>query len=141
MIERSPGGDPEATTASTSGSAKSPAEEAALAARLDRLGAKLEAHRAAEAAANARGQPSGFARATKIASEFVAGVIVGGGIGWAFDRAIGTAPWGMILFVLLGFAAGVLNVLRAEGKVADAGARLREEAGRNSGSQSDRADR
>lgn len=133
MIERSPGGDPEATATPSAGSGMPPAEEAALAARLDRLGAKLEAHREAEAAANARGQASGFARATKIASEFVAGVVVGGGIGWGFDRAFGTVPWGMIVFVLLGFAAGVLNVLRAEGRVAEAGSHLREEAGRNSG--------
>lgn len=138
MIERSPGGDPEAKTAAPA-SARSPAEEAALAARLERLGESLEARRTTEEAAKSRGKSSGFAQATKIASEFVAGVIVGGGLGWAFDRAFGTAPWGMIVFVLLGFAAGVLNVLRAEGVVADAGARLRE-AGRNSGSSSDRSD-
>lgn len=139
MIDRSTGRDPETATTGSS-SATPPAEEAALSSRLDRLGAKLEAHKAAEEAAKSRGQPSGFARATKIASEFVAGVIVGGGIGWGFDRAFGTAPWGMILFVLLGFAAGVLNVLRAEGVVADAGARLRDEVGGNSGGSSGRSD-
>ncbi len=139
MIERSPGGEPEAKVAKPSAAATSPAEEAALAARLERLGESLEARRTAEEAEKSRGRSSGFGRATKIASEFVAGVIVGGGIGWAIDRGLGTAPWGMILFVLLGFAAGVLNVLRAEGVVADAGVRLRE-AGGNSGTPSDRSE-
>lgn len=139
MIERSPGRDPEDGGANVSAGRKPSTEEAALAARLERLGGSLEVHRAAEEAANAKARPSGFAQATKVASEFVAGVIVGGGVGWGIDRALGTAPWALIVFVLLGFAAGVLNVLRSEGVVADAGARLRE-AGKNSGSRSDHTD-
>ena len=104
------------------------ADEALLTRRLERLGESLEAHRAAEEAANRKGKPSGFAQATKVASEFVAGVIVGAGIGWAIDKAAGTTPWALIVFLLLGFGAGVLNVLRVEGVVAEAGARLREAA-------------
>lgn len=135
MIDGSKGRDP------ADGAVRRPAasaEEAALAARLDRLGETLGAKRAAEEAAKAKAKSSGFAQATKIASEFVAGVIVGGGLGWAIDRALGTAPFGLIILLLLGFAAGVLNVLRAEGVVADAGARLRETG--NSGSRSGSAD-
>ena len=101
-------------------------EEEHLRHRLERLGDSLEAHRTAEEAAKAKGRPSGFAQATKVASEFVAGVIVGGGIGWGIDKAAGTSPWALIVFLLLGFGAGVLNVLRVEGVVAEAGARLRE---------------
>ena len=112
-------------------------DEALLARRLERLGESLEARRAAEEAAKPRGRPSGFAQATKIASEFVAGVIVGGGLGWGIDKAAGTSPWALIVFVLLGFAAGVLNVLRVEGVVAEAGARLRE-APRDETSRPDR---
>ena len=44
---------------------------------------------------------------------------MGAGLGYLLDRIAGTAPWGMIVFLLLGFAAGVLNVMRATGKVAD----------------------
>ena len=69
------------------------------------------------------GSNSGYARAVKIASEFVAGVVVGGGVGWGIDRLAGTAPWALIVFLLLGFAAGVLNVLRSEGLVAEAALR------------------
>ena len=124
MIDRSTGSDPNGTERPRGGRGDGP-DEAALSHRLERLGASLEAHRSAEEVANSRTRSSGFAQATKIASEFVAGVIVGGGLGWGIDKALGTTPWGLILFVLLGFAAGVLNVLRAEGVVADAGARLR----------------
>lgn len=57
----------------------------------------------------------GLARALRLSSEFVAGILVGTGIGWFLDRLLGTSPWGMIVFLMLGFAAGVLNVLRAAG--------------------------
>ena len=140
MIERSTGSETSEPNASAApGVPKVGHDEAALSGRLERLGATLEARQAAEERAGRGKDVSGFAQATKIASEFVAGVIVGGGIGWAFDRALGTAPWGMIVFVLLGFAAGVLNVLRAEGVVADAGIRL-PSADRKFGPPSDRSD-
>jgi len=42
-------------------------------------------------------------------------VLVGAGLGWLLDRWLGTTPWGLIVFLLLGFAAGVLNVMRAAG--------------------------
>ena len=41
---------------------------------------------------------------------------MGGFIGWALDRLLGTAPWLLVLFVTLGFAAGLLNVIRAAQK-------------------------
>lgn len=50
-----------------------------------------------------------------MSSEFIAGIVVGAGIGWFLDRGFGTSPWGLIVFLMLGFAAGVLNVLRAAG--------------------------
>jgi len=39
--------------------------------------------------------------------------VVGALIGWALDHWGGISPWGLIVFVLLGFAAGVRNVMRA----------------------------
>ncbi|MFK4824225.1 AtpZ/AtpI family protein [Paenochrobactrum sp. BZR 588] len=59
------------------------------------------------------------AQAMKISSEFIAGILVGALIGWFIDRVAATSPWGLIIFLLLGFGAGVLNVLRASGKVAE----------------------
>jgi ATP synthase protein I len=44
--------------------------------------------------------------------------MVGAGLGWLIDRGLGISPWGLIVFLLLGFAAGVLNVMRSAGVVA-----------------------
>ncbi|KQZ93887.1 ATP F0F1 synthase subunit I [Mesorhizobium sp. Root157] len=63
----------------------------------------------------------GYGQAFKLSSEFIAGVAVGVGIGWMIDRLAGTSPWGLIVFLLLGFAAGVLNVLRSAGLIAGFG--------------------
>jgi ATP synthase protein I len=117
MVEGHSGDDPRGT--SRGGAAGGP-DEAALADRLQRLGASLEARTAAAEPKDSRGRTPGFAKAVKVASEFVAGIAVGVGIGWLIDRVAGTAPWGLIIFLFLGFAAGVLNVLRSEGMVADA---------------------
>ena len=61
--------------------------------------------------------PSAIARGFRLSTELVAGVLVGAGIGWLIDRWLGISPWGLIVFLLLGFAAGVLNVMRAAGVV------------------------
>jgi ATP synthase protein I len=95
-------------------------EEAALTARSDHLGERLrhlrpdatsEQSQTEQPAADA----SAMARGFRLSSELVAGVLVGAAIGWALDRWLGISPWGMIVFLLLGFAAGVLNVMRAAG--------------------------
>jgi ATP synthase protein I len=91
--------------------------EAALSARLRRLGDELgrgrpnQSPRAEAPASQSTG--SGLARGLRLSTELVAGVLVGAGIGWALDRWLGISPWGLIVFLLLGFAAGVLNVVRA----------------------------
>lgn len=90
------------------------------------LGAALASRRPetqAEAEdAKSRGA-TGYGQAMKLSSEFIAGIVVGAGLGWIIDRVAGTSPWGLIIFLLLGFGAGVLNVLRSAGVVADAGLR------------------
>ena len=60
----------------------------------------------------------GYAQAMKLSSEFISAIVVGAILGYLFDRFVGTAPWGMIVLLLLGFCAGVLNVLRSAGAVA-----------------------
>ena len=67
------------------------------------------------------GSAAGYGQALKLSSEFIAGVVVGAGLGWIIDRQAGTSPWGLIVFLLLGFGAGVLNVLRSAGAVAEFG--------------------
>ncbi|MBO6718948.1 MAG: AtpZ/AtpI family protein [Rhizobiaceae bacterium] len=66
-----------------------------------------------------KGSSAGYAVALRLSSEFIAGILVGAGIGWIIDRLAGTSPWGLIVFFLLGFCAGVLNVLRSAGLVAE----------------------
>ena len=56
---------------------------------------------------------SGMAQGMRIASEFVSAILVGAAIGYAIDWVFGVAPFAMISFLLLGFVAGVLNVMRA----------------------------
>ena len=55
----------------------------------------------------------------RLSSELVAGVIVGALIGWGIDHLLSISPWGLIVFVLLGFIAGVVNVVRSAGVAAD----------------------
>ncbi|MCF4165136.1 AtpZ/AtpI family protein [Zavarzinia compransoris] len=64
--------------------------------------------------------------AMRLGVEFVSGFVVGGLIGWALDRWFGSRPWLMIVFFLLGAAAGMLNLIRAARRL-QAEAEAREE--------------
>lgn len=72
---------------------------------------------------------SGFGQALKLSSEFIAGIVVGAGLGWFIDTQAGTSPWGLIVFLFLGFGAGVLNVLRSAGLVAETGSQQSDKGG------------
>jgi ATP synthase protein I len=82
-----------------------------LAARIKRA----QGVRPAQAAADRvrQGEMTGIGRGFRLASEFVAAIVVGAALGWGVDRIFGISPWGLIVLLLLGFAAGVLNVIRA----------------------------
>jgi len=62
-----------------------------------------------------RRNSAGMALALRVASEFVSAILVGAAIGYGIDWLLGSSPWVMILFLLLGFAAGVMNVMRSAG--------------------------
>jgi len=76
-----------------------------------------EAERAAREVENARGTGAGMAAAFKLSTEFISGIVVGGVLGYLIDLWLGISPWGMIVLLLLGFAAGILNVLRSAGLI------------------------
>ncbi|NOZ32203.1 MAG: hypothetical protein GXP01_03825 [Alphaproteobacteria bacterium] len=60
-----------------------------------------------------RNEMSGVGRAYRLATEFIAAIIVGAFLGWGIDSLLGTMPFGLITLLLIGFAAGVVNVVRA----------------------------
>ena len=49
---------------------------------------------------------------SRVATELLAGLLIGGCIGWTLDKWFNTNPWLLILFFLLGGAAGILNLWR-----------------------------
>lgn len=83
--------------------------------RLDALGDRLKtAKRQPERddeAARRRGSAMGVA--FRLAADLIAGVLVGGFIGWQLDEWLGTRPILLLIFLILGAAAGVLNVVRS----------------------------
>ena len=102
-------------------------EEAALSARLGNLdqrlseirdSRKIESDQTGNEQDTARARASAMALGFRLSSELVAGVLAGAALGWGFDRLLSTSPWGLIVFLLLGFIAGVINVMRAAGVMA-----------------------
>ena len=55
---------------------------------------------------------SGAGFAFKISTELIAALIVGVGIGLIVDNYLGTKPFGLIIFFILGAFAGFLNIYR-----------------------------
>ncbi|MDR6954561.1 ATP synthase protein I [Ancylobacter sp. 3268] len=104
------------------GAGKPDPSDSELSGRLRGLGSALQrvqAERRAEGAApkaDPTSTASGMALAFRLGAEFVSGVLVGAGLGWGIDYLFGIAPWGMIVFLLLGFGASVVNMMRAAGE-------------------------
>jgi ATP synthase protein I len=106
------------------GSGDKSTDEAALSARLGSLDQRLSELRDGRAtgtdqpgvgSGDAAARASAMARGLRLSSELIAGVLVGAVLGWGFDRLLSTSPFGFIVFFLLGFAAGVVNVVRSAG--------------------------
>jgi ATP synthase protein I len=52
-------------------------------------------------------------------SQFVSAVVLGGGLGWAIDRWLGTKPFAMLILMVLMFIAAMANVWRSMSKAVD----------------------
>ena len=74
--------------------------------------ARIEADNIAGRSRRKADTRSGLAFAMRIGVEMVATLIVGGGIGLLLDRWLGTTPWLMLVFFILGAAAGLVNIYR-----------------------------
>src|ERR1700687_3681930 len=103
---------------------QSSSDEAALSARLGSLdhrlseiqdSRKIRTDQPGAESGDGAARASAMALGFRLSSELVAGVVVGAVIGWGFDRLLSTSPFGLIVFFLLGFAAGVVNVMRSAG--------------------------
>jgi ATP synthase protein I len=102
---------------------KSP-DEAALSARLGSLDRRLSEIRDSRKigtdqpggqSEDGAARASAMARGFRLSSELIAGVVAGAAIGWGVDHWLSTSPFGLIVFFLLGFVAGLVNLVRAAG--------------------------
>ena len=99
-------------------------DDEALKARLDSLSGALDARRRQDEAQKAQekasipGGETGKAMSLgfRVLSEFVAGVIAGGVIGWLLDKWFDTSPLFLLVFGAFGTAAGFMNVYRIAAK-------------------------
>ena len=75
--------------------------------------------------------------AWRMVTELVAGLGIGFGIGYGLDAVFGTRPWLMVLFIFLGFAAGVQTMLRTAKEVQEYGGGTPPNEGSNNGGNRD----
>ena len=86
--------------------------------RLNDLGKRLDELQTRQAASVKRAPPSQSGIAFRFTTELVAALVVGGGLGWGIDWLFGhfgfqTRPVFLIVFFILGAAAGIRNVMHA----------------------------
>ena len=87
--------------------------------RTDEIDARLKAARAASPKPSPNPGPSNVMSqrqtgvAYRILVDMIAGLLVGGFLGYWLDRWLGWAPYALIGCLILGFAAGVNNAWRA----------------------------
>ncbi len=84
--------------------------------RLDNLERRLGGIRTGRDAPEAEvpeGRGNAIGKRIRPSTGLNAGVEVGGFIGWALDAWLGTKPFLRVAFLVLGAAAGILNVVRA----------------------------
>ncbi len=102
-------------------------DDAKLGARLNSLSERLAARRVESVDKDRAGENPdrrAYGMALRLATDIVAAVLVGGAIGWFVDWWLGTSPWGLIVLLLLGFAAGMMNALRGAGMIKESPTRL-----------------
>lgn len=98
--------------------------------RMAQLETKLaEARKAQEPKPRADEHYSLANQAWRMVIELVAGLGIGFGIGYGLDQLFGTLPIFMVLFILLGLAAGVKTMLRTAQEIQNE--KLAEEADKN----------
>ncbi len=93
-------------------------DDAAMRARLKNLSSAIDSRKTSAAPETPPGAsaPDGMGSAmnvgARVVTELVSAVVVGAVIGWAIDRWLGSSPVALIVFLVLGTAAGFWNVYR-----------------------------
>lgn len=72
----------------------------------DELDRRIADAKAEQRSGVTNAQGAAESRGWAVGIEFVGTVLISTFIGWMIDRYFGTAPWAMIVLLLLGFAAG-----------------------------------
>lgn len=115
------------------------ADDSDAADRLRALEARLAEVRAGDSTASAVGEAHRQGQlAWRMVIELVAGLLIGCGMGYGIDWALGTTPWFMVIFTLLGFVAGIKTMLRSAAEVQDQAAQMPHEEGDADGERSER---
>jgi len=88
-------------------------------AKLDELGQRIRAARQEQAPKRSKSGDKFTAAnmAWRMTLELVVGGMVGAAMGWGLDELFGTLPLFLIVFILLGFAAGIRTVMRSAEEV------------------------
>ena len=84
-------------------------------AKLDELDRRIRAAREAQAPKRWKtgDKFTAAGMAWRMTLELVVGGMVGAAMGWGLDALFGTLPVFLIVFILLGFAAGIRTVMRS----------------------------
>lgn len=81
--------------------------------RLDTLGEKLDkASGTDQQDQHGQSRGSAFGIAMRMGTEFVVAVLIGGVMGWYLDKWLGSTPFMLFIFMMFGFAAGTMNIIR-----------------------------
>ena len=89
-------------------------DRAKLKDRLSKLDDRLDnaqSRRPREIPSQGRGKAMGYG--FRMATDIIAAVVVGTTIGWYLDQWLGTKPILLLIFIAIGLAAGVRNVIRS----------------------------
>ena len=77
-----------------------------------RLHNARNANNGSATAGNMRQPDDGKSKAIRISTELIVAVSLGALIGWVLDDWLDTKPWLLVIFLLLGNAAGLWNIFR-----------------------------
>ena len=84
--------------------------------RIARAQEEIDARERPKYMAAGKGMGVGF----RMASDFAAAVLVGVVLGWGLDTLFGWSPWALLSCLMLGFVAGVRNVVATAKKANEA---------------------